>query len=395
MCRVKIYSIVLCTILLLLTGCWDRVEIEDRGFNIGVAIDLAEEREIESDKPQGEYLFKGTYQIVVPGGLQQESGVGSKTKAYQNLTSTSDTMFEQVRNLAEETSRSPFLKHLQLIIVSDEVAQKPKAFANILDLFLRDHEMRRGVTVFISNGEAGPILDVDPMPENLPVMFINSISENARKQPKMLPETRVGDIHEHLVDHSSFLVPQIKLIGDQVKIEGAAVFHGHNNRMEEFITGEETEGVRFIIGEYQGGPLKTIIENNLVVYEVKRANSKIEVRTENKEQMEFTINIQTEGNIVESFKTLDYTKPEVMEKVRANLEKEIERIAQSAIDKLHGDLQVDALQLGGYVERKDYNTWKEVKDNWDHGENYFAKSTIKVNAEVMIRTSGSVIQSKK
>lgn len=383
--------------LILLTGCWDRVEIEDRGFNIGVAIDLEEQRGEEVEQPQGDYVFKGTYQLVVPRGLQQgEGGAGGATKAYQNLVSRSDTMFGQVRNLAEETSRTPFMKHLQLIIISDEVAKKPKVFANILDFFLRDHEMRRGINVFISNGEAGPIFDVDPNPDNLPVMFINSIAENARKRPEMLPEQRIGDIYERLVDHHSYLVPQIKLGGDNnIEIEGAAIIHGHNNRFEEFITGEETEGVRFIKGEYDAGLLKTMIEDNLVVYEVKRADSKIEVNTEDKEQIEFTINISTEGNIGESFETLDYTKPEVMDKVRSALEKEIERIAQTTIKKLHQDLKVDALQLGSYVERKDYKTWKEIKDNWDHGENYFAKSNIKVNAKAMIRTSGSVIQIEK
>lgn len=55
-----------CT-LSILTGCWDRVEINQRGFVVGVAIDKP-----ETNKSKNTY--KGTYQMIVPGGLKQNSG---------------------------------------------------------------------------------------------------------------------------------------------------------------------------------------------------------------------------------------------------------------------------------------------------------------------------------
>jgi spore germination protein len=59
--------------LLLLTGCWDRVEIEERGFVVGVGVDLLkkEEREEQLDDKQtiDETPFKLTYQFVEPRGL--------------------------------------------------------------------------------------------------------------------------------------------------------------------------------------------------------------------------------------------------------------------------------------------------------------------------------------
>ncbi|MGO4277101.1 hypothetical protein AB4Z22_45945, partial [Paenibacillus sp. TAF58] len=66
--------------LFLLTDCWDRIEIDQRGFVVGVAIDYAN---------ASKHKFKGTYQIVVPSGLKQssqgQSGSGSSGKAYFNL----------------------------------------------------------------------------------------------------------------------------------------------------------------------------------------------------------------------------------------------------------------------------------------------------------------------
>lgn len=40
----KSYLFVVCCLCLLLAGCWDEVNIEERGFVIGLALDLADEQ---------------------------------------------------------------------------------------------------------------------------------------------------------------------------------------------------------------------------------------------------------------------------------------------------------------------------------------------------------------
>lgn len=62
----------LCLLMVCVAGCWDSVEIEDRAFVLGVALD-------KGSKP-GE--LKMTYQIAVPramGGQGGASGGGSRT----------------------------------------------------------------------------------------------------------------------------------------------------------------------------------------------------------------------------------------------------------------------------------------------------------------------------
>lgn len=62
-------GLLLC-LALFATGCWDRVEIEERGFVVGAGIDVAGED--DADK----YIL--TFQFVIPGGLQG-MGAGRKT----------------------------------------------------------------------------------------------------------------------------------------------------------------------------------------------------------------------------------------------------------------------------------------------------------------------------
>lgn len=125
--------VVLSLTTITLTGCWDRVEIEEIGFVLGVGIDLQKKEDVEEraeraapGKPEGKRRYLLTQQIAIPGGLQggQGSGAGgADQKAYYNIVSEGDTMFEMVRSVAARTSRTPYYEHIKIIIISEEIAK--------------------------------------------------------------------------------------------------------------------------------------------------------------------------------------------------------------------------------------------------------------------------------
>lgn len=175
------------TLTLFLTGCWDRVEIEERGFVVGAGIDLAEDEEAE----KGQYRL--TFQFVIPGGLQAKEGggKGARDAAYFNLSSSANTMFTAARDMSFLTSRSPYLQHLRMILISEELAEKGE-LANSLDLFLRDHEMRRATKIMVTEGEARQLLDTNPKNEKLPVMYFESTALNPTKSSRIYPRRLSG-----------------------------------------------------------------------------------------------------------------------------------------------------------------------------------------------------------
>lgn len=394
-----------CLLSFLITGCWDRVESEDRGFVIGVAIDSAKKKEAEEleeqeapNKPRGKERFVLSYQFVVPGALQQGGGgsgggSGESGDAFFNISSEGDTLFEITREMATRTSRTPYIEHLKMIIISEELGKKGQ-FDHVLDLFLRDHEARRATKIMVSKGEARKVLDVKPKSETLPVMYINSVAENGRKNARILPKARIGDVHEHLLKSESFTIPRITASNKEVKIAGAAVFHGHNNKMVGFLGEEETEGLNFITEEIQGGVLGAKVKDNLVVYEIKGAKRSIKANVNDKEQIEFTITIESEGNMGESFEHLDYNDPTILSNIEKKVAAEIERLANDTLEKVHKDFNVDVLGLGEHLRQEHPDTWNAIKGEWDHGKNYFSKSTIRVEAEVNVRATGTSNKTK-
>ena len=63
--------------MLILSGCWDEVEIEQRGFIFGVALDLAEEQSSSEEN------IELTSQFIIPQNLTSSTGSGGSGPAYQ------------------------------------------------------------------------------------------------------------------------------------------------------------------------------------------------------------------------------------------------------------------------------------------------------------------------
>src|SRR5699024_268208 len=165
-------SFTLCFFLfILLTGCWDQINIEERGFVIGTAVDKADDNSDENKK------LALTNQIVSPAELGTPTEGGSDKLPYINLNASGESIFAINRKMLKETSRPPFYEQLRLLVISEEVALDGDLFASMLDLFIRDQEMRRIIKVIIVEDKAKDVLEVDPKPEKLPVVHVDMTTE--------------------------------------------------------------------------------------------------------------------------------------------------------------------------------------------------------------------------
>lgn len=387
----KTYKFFLLIVIVpLLTGCWDRIEIEERGFVVGVGIDLA-----EKDKEKDSQVFKTTCQFVVPVGIGGPTiGAGNK-KAFMNVSETGDNMFEITRKMATKVARSPFYEHLQVLILSEDVVRNKENLPAVLDFFLRDHEMRRAQKLLIARDSAKDILDFEPKVEKLPSMYIDSISENYYKTAVIMKPARIGDVHEYLLQDNNFVIPSIRKSEDGVKIDGAAVFRGNNNKLIGFIDEQDVASLNFITGDAKGAEIKTQYKDNVVMFEVQNAKSKIEPKIHSEDDIEFNIKISTEGNIVLSHTPVDFLDDKEVDKIEKAIEKALEEEISKTIKDIQKDLKVDILGLNRILEQKEYETWKKIKNKWDQGEGRFPASKINVKVDTKVRTSGSTGQSLK
>ncbi|PYI57270.1 Ger(x)C family spore germination protein [Paenibacillus flagellatus] len=391
------------------TGCWDRVEINERGFVIGVAIDLPDEKGSEAEKEQtalskvhGDRRFKATYQFVSPGSLQYGGkggsgggGGGGSSAAFYNVSSVGDSMDVISREFASRVSRSPYFEHLKMIIISEKVARSKAMLTDVLDFFLRDHEMRRGVKIMISRSEAASVLDVRPPNEKLPVMYLNSVTENVRKTSRMIPETKIGDIHEHFLRRESYALQSVQSNSVEAAVAGAAVIQGGTNVLVGFLDEEEAIGLNFVTNQVRGGVIKAKAKSDAIVYDIQNSKRSISADLSDIRQPRFRISIETEGLIGESLESLDLLKNGTLGDMEESVAQEIERLVTNAIKKLQNEYKADVAGLNAYLRRNHYGVWKTIKSDWETGDRLFMRAKISVEAKVTIRRIGTVNQTKR
>lgn len=226
-----------------ISGCSELEEIEERGFVVGAAYDIVKEK-------QSNPIMKGTYQMVLPSKLSQQGGQGDgDSENYINVSAKADSVFEQIRIIAKKISRSLFFPHIQVIIFSKDLLANPYVLQNTLDVYIRDHEMRRNIRLFVSKKNAEAILKQSAKPENLPAQYIDMLAEHPPKNAQMIEAARIGEVQEKMISNQSFVLPILELTKQGVQMNGAALFRGKDNKCVGILNGEETLGMNYIIGK--------------------------------------------------------------------------------------------------------------------------------------------------
>lgn len=367
-----------------MSGCSELEEIEERGFVVGAAYDIVKEK-------QSNPVIKGTYQMVLPSKLSQQGGQGAgDNENYINVSAKADSVFEQIRIIAKKISRTLFFPHIQVIIFSEELLSKPYVLQNTLDLYIRDHEMRRNIRLFVSKENAEAILKQSAKPENLPAQYIDMLAEHPPKNAQMIEASRIGDVQEKMISKRSFVLPILILTKQGVQMDGAGLFRGKDNKCVGRLNGEQTLGLNYIIGKKIGGFFTIRKKNQLITYEIHKLRRKIQVSTENATKPKFDVHLSLEGTLAELHFS-NHNKVLDEKRLEKNISDEMEKRIKKSITLVQKKYKVDVLELGEVYKRHNYKEWKKISKNWDQGKNYFSDAEINVHVDPTIEHSGSAL----
>ncbi|MYL40384.1 Ger(x)C family spore germination protein [Virgibacillus salexigens] len=381
----KKHIVIVLSCCIFLTGCWDRVEIEDRGFVIGSAIDLKEK------KPDGSYVLELTHQAAVPSefGSPLKGGGGSK-KAYSNISASGESLFELTRQMSTITSHALFFSHMQVLILSEELAKEPNLIANIVDYFIRDHEMRRSIKLVIADGGAKEILNSKVENEHLPALYLESLMDNAYKNTESMKPVHIGEVQEMLLGNQSFVIPKVNMTDkNYIQYKDAAAFQGMSHKMVDSLSDEESKGLNFLTQHNQGGPIKIKVDGQMVAVELSDIKPSIRLVNKHKNTAEIAITIDLEGRITERIGDMSVLNDAYLKKVKKAIEEKVKAMSYQVIAKAQDELHTDILGIGEFLYTYHYGFWSKVKDNWETGENYFSQSSIHVSTDVKIEMVGS------
>ncbi len=373
---------VLLVILLLLSGCWDRKELEKLAIVTGIGIDYGE----EGDDYQVSFQIARSGEVKTPGSSSQDGGGGGGgSKSVWLLKSKGATIFDAVRNATLQSSRRLFLSHNQVVIINKEVAEK--GLLPVIDFLIRDHEPRLNEWLLITREQAETILSLESGLEKISALAIADLMRNYYLSSKI----RAVNLHEFagtlLAKTTENTLPIIGVVKtDQEKgmvIEETGIFK--SDKLIGYLNKKETRGLLWVLGKTQDGVVVVELpgEEGKVSLEIFGAKSKISSKV-SEGKIRFEIDIAEVGSLGEQTSYANLSSREKLSLLENLKAKVIVEEVEAALKKAQ-ECKADIFGLGEYLQRQNRKEWEKVKDNW--GE-LFPHLEVKVKVKTKIRWLG-------
>lgn len=377
--KIHKYLVIVCLPIVFLTGCWDAINIEDRGFIVGTAIDIEEFKD-------GEPIFSVTNQIVISKGFANLAEGGSDDQqAFLNLTTKGHSIYRTNEELSGKSSKVPYYEHLRILIISEKIAKTEHLLNELLDRYVRDPKIRRGIKIFITkNDEGKKLLDFQTTEDKLPSIHMDELVEHSTNEVGFLKPLTLGDIEEFHFRNRSYVLPQLSL-DDTIQRKSGAVFQGPKEKMVGNLNASELQGLEL----YQGNAKEKVIDfkykDRTFTFETTRMKSRPKIDTSNPNDIHVHLRINMVGIIKESYSKENFLTQEAVDDVEKAVSDKVKKSVQKTIDKAQNELNADVFKVWQQLQTKHYDTWKKVRNNWEKGENYFANNVtfhIDVNTDV-------------
>jgi spore germination protein KC len=393
----------LLTVIFTQTGCWDRKEVEDLAIVLAIAIEPGSGNNIKITVQNVNPASAGKGSVVGSG-----SGMQTGTKSYRNRSIEGKTMFDAIRELSRQSPQQLFFAHNQLIIFSEDLAQK-RGISDIIDFLERNPQIRRNTWVLVGRGEMTTLLDEPGRLQTTPSQRIFDII-NQRDFSSKYAIKRLGDFLEMLeskdkqaytavVEYTPNLAARKKHEEhvteqgqppeprDNIELRGTAVFR--EDKMVGWLNPEESRGLLWVRGEVRGGIIDIPSpdeKNKLISLEILSSKTKLEPQI-NDGQLQMNINVKTETNIAETTSTMNIAKPEKIKELEKLVGKAVQAEIQAALDKTMQEYDTDVLGFAEAIHRNFPSKWKSLGKNWS---STFPTVEVTIMVDAKIRRIGLV-----
>ncbi|MDD9268332.1 Ger(x)C family spore germination protein [Paenibacillus sp. GCM10023248] len=365
--------------LFLVSGCWDRTEINDLAFVMGTALDLTDD---------GKILC--SLQIAIPSTSEAgKSGGGEgKKKNYFIIDAAGKSGNEIHRMLQKKSTRRLFLSHRSFVFISERLAGY--GIQDALDIFTHDPRNRlKTYLVVVKGGEARNILQMNYPLKQVPIEAVKEIEISGDDITATLRDFYISFLSEGI--HP--VVGAIELENDAqdpdkqiFRFAGAAAFK--HLKLSGIFDDKETIGLMWVTDKLRFSRITANLPKGSgeVGMILNHARSKISMQTVN-DAVQFQIQLDGMGSLAENNSSLSINDPKDFEVIQQALEAEAKKIVQDFLYKIQKKYKVDCVGFGQEIYKNDPDRWTAMKDQWD---TLFPGTEISVNVNLTIQGSGMV-----
>jgi spore germination protein KC len=372
----------LAALLLLLSGCWSRVEVTDLAVVVGMGVDKGENAPVRVT-----LLVSRT---VSGGGKQEQRPAGGDptwvvAREAQNVN-------DAMRQIVLASARRISLHHIRVVLIGEEYARED--VGGLLDYMVRSPQIRLMTRPMVVQGTAQEVFETPPQLEMLQSENLVEIVQAKGGVDQRLKEFAVARISE---THSGWMY-MLKVIDKParnpgaperaVEFSGAALFL--KDKMVAMADRKLAQALLWLLNN----PTQGIISSPCPNDPAKSMSGRIEegrtkiipVLTGNK--LSFQVLANGRVDLVRTDCGVDV----IQSAVRGRLEKQLGDDLAARIQELVAlfkEKGIDPVGFGKYVQLKQTAYWRTVADKWPQP---MKEVPVKVTTKITIQHTGLLLE---
>jgi Ger(x)C family germination protein len=369
--RRRIGLLLIAFVAVLVSGCYDRLDLEEASspFLVGYDLDANNDMIVYVTNPVfSEHVGKKTHDIRVKADTSREA----REK-------------EDIRSAGTFHGRK-----IQVVVIGKRFMQHPDWF-RILDVYFRDSRNSLTPRVVAFNGPLSEIIDLhqknQPM---LPILLRDMIDTKSARSESV--DTTLQELHRQVYEKGMTpYISEVDVVNNEVVLQGTTLLD-HSGKFATNLNTEESILLRVLQNSVKktvsltipipGVPKQGPFETDRLSFSTEQVKTEIDTAFD-KDRFRFDIRVRMRVALTERLFT--YAKGE---------EERLERLITEQVQQKMDDLvlklkrnRVDPIGLGLSARAHEYNRYKTVEEQW--GETV-SESDIRTSVMVELGSTGPV-----
>ncbi|OOB77653.1 MAG: hypothetical protein BEN18_10020 [Epulopiscium sp. Nuni2H_MBin001] len=420
---------------LILTGCWDSVEINNRSVILEFAVDKYLGDNDTSKPLDDQNRYEITYSIPDMAKISGTESLATDMKT--NILVTAPTIATSLDDLETRTRNTITFSHVKVILLGEELLKDAKLFEESIDAITRGRVIARNVPILAVKGRTEDAMNVENTQQPLLGLYMMNYFNNKERPQAYFKSQLLGNFIKDMQDTGIATMPIFHLAdneegntekpddnassasksdissdaaasdvtaseaaeddgkasstGEEASSTGYDISGGaiiKNYELVEYVDKDVVRGQLIVDGDIKNAPVVIEYDGYPLTYIIQHASSRKKFRTIDG-QLSLVVELDIDGSIAEYVSTDEnniFNTPS-MDEIKMLLANEILRQAFIAIDKSH-EINVDFLHVGQAMYRKEPDMWDKYKPSWE--DEGFRNFPIHINANVNIENTGII-----
>ena len=361
-------------IMLLMSSCWDHMELTNMLFVAGVGLDV--------DESGG--VYRASVEII------DIDGDDGKNITSRLVEGEGPTIYEAMQNAMSMTGGIMFSNHCKVVVIGDALSHK--GINGVIDIVLRSPSLRKTVDIMLAKGtDARSILTHKTVKSDIVSFELSKILDSNVRTMNNTVKTSVFRLHENLLSGCpASVIPTVSVRKnngeDFLQIDGAAVFYGDVFR--GFLSGEQSKIFRVATNNAER-PVISVRDGRFSEekFDISLKKCRVSLRPYFQDgapalHMDVRVEAGFEGSAVLN---ADITDKKTLREIESAAEEQLSRDILLLAEYARSEFGADIFEFYRTFESRCRLEWPSMKSEWPV---LFNEMDISITSSVRISGSG-------